>query len=368
MKNNKAARVIAFYLPQFHTIKENDQWWGPGFTEWHSVSKARPLFRRHDQPKIPADLGFYDLRVAETREAQAKLAEFAGIEGFCYWHYWFGGNKRLLERPFQEVLKNGSPNIPFCLGWANHNWYQKLWDPSGRGDKLLIEQEYLGVHDYDKHFIDVLLPAFKDERYIRVDNKPIFVIYSLDRKKEISEVISCWSELAVENGLNGIYFVAVQRTETNEEILNMGFSAMYRLQNYLKSYERQSVFMKVLLFIRLKLFNIPRLIPYDNLKIDLYSEDELKEEVIPIIIPNYDHTPRSGGRGFVLTGSTPFKFASQVRKALTFLKSKSQDKKLLFLVSWNEWGEGNYMEPDQKFGHQYLEALRSEIVTHDQRN
>ncbi|WP_050009699.1 glycoside hydrolase family 99-like domain-containing protein [Flavobacterium sp. B17] len=237
--NNKKARVIAFYLPQFHPVPENNEWWGPGFTEWHSVANAKPLYKGHHQPNIPADLGFYDLRVAETRKLQAEMAKEAGVEGFCYWHYWFGDGKRLLEKPINEVLASGEPDFPFCFGWANHNWYQKLWDPSGSGDKLLIEQKYLGREDYEEHFMTALLPAFKDKRYIQVDGKPLFVIYSIDNKEKIKEIIDVWRELALRNGLEGIYFVAVQRGETKEEVKSLGFDAMYRLQDYLKTYVNQ---------------------------------------------------------------------------------------------------------------------------------
>ncbi len=355
------ARVIAFYLPQFHPIAENNEWWGSGFTEWHSVTKAKPLYRGHVQPKIPADLGFYDLRVSETRRAQADLAREAGVEAFCYWHYWFGGEKRLLEKPFNDVLSSGEPDFPFCLGWANHNWYQKLWDPSGDGDKLLIEQQYLGKDDYVNHFYKALLPAFKDERYITVEGKPLFVIYSLDRKQAIKEIIEIWKQLAIENGFKGVFFVAVQRNETKKEIKELGFDAMYRLQDYLKTYVRQSYLKKVVLFAKMKLFNSPRLISYDSLSENLYTDEDYEEDTIPLIIPNYDHTPRSGSRGFVITGSTPAKFAKQVKRACSYLNRKREERKLLFLVSWNEWGEGNYMEPDSVYGKGYINALSSVI-------
>ena len=171
------ARFIAFYLPQFHPTKENDEWWGKGFTEWVSVAKARPLYRGHVEPHIPADLGFYDLRIPEIREQQAELAKEAGIEAFCYWHYWFGEGKRLLERPFNEVLTSGKPDFPFCLAWANHSWYKKLWDSQAREkDLLLIEQKYLGIEDYKSHFY-AMLPAFKDDRYFRVNGKLFFIVY-----------------------------------------------------------------------------------------------------------------------------------------------------------------------------------------------
>lgn len=353
------ARVIAFYLPQFHPIPENNKWWGEGFTEWHAVSKAKPLFKGHIQPKIPADLGYYDLRLSEVREAQAQLAREAGVEGFCYWHYWFGGEKRLLERPFNEVLESGSPDFPFCLGWANHDWFQKLWDPSGRGDKLLIKQEYLGVEDYENHFYTTLLPAFKDERYIQVEGKPLFVIYLVNDK--IGEIIRLWTKLAEENGLLGIYFVAVQRNESKEEIRKLGFDAMYRLQDYLKTYSEQSKIRKAYLYILAKFFKIPRLISYKSLSENLYTNQDYDEDTIPIIVPNYDHTPRSGKMGVVVTGSTPSLFAKQVEKATHYIKDKKDDRKLLFLVSWNEWGEGNYMEPDSIYGKKYINALKSVI-------
>lgn len=172
----KKARVLAYYLPQFHPIPENDAWWGKGFTEWTNVGRAKPLYKGHYQPRVPADLGYYDLRLPEVQEAQAELAKEAGIEGFCYWHYWFGNGRRLLEMPFDKVLKSGKPDFPFCLAWANHSWYAKSFDLEGK-DRLLIEQQYLGKEDYVKHFFSVL-PAFEDSRYVQVDGKPLFVIFS----------------------------------------------------------------------------------------------------------------------------------------------------------------------------------------------
>lgn len=190
----ESAKIIAFYLPQFHPIKENDEWWGKGFTEWHNVVKAKPLFRGHYQPKLPGDLGFYDLRLPETREAQAQLAKEAGVYGFCYWHYWFGNGRRLLERPFNEVVASGKPDFPFCLAWANHSWYAKTWDPNKK-DKLLIEQLYPGAEDNEKHFYE-LLAAFKDDRYIKVDDKPLFAIFKPLQVDNVSAFIEQWQDLA----------------------------------------------------------------------------------------------------------------------------------------------------------------------------
>jgi len=198
----RKARVIAYYLPQYHPIPENDAWWGRGFTEWTNVAKARPLFRGHYQPHIPADLGFYDLRVPEVREAQAEMARAYGIEGFCYWHYWFAG-KRLIERPFAEVLESGKPDFPFCLAWANQTW-TGIWH--GASDRVLIEQTYPGPDDHAAHF-RALLPAFRDDRYLKVDGKPMFAI--LQPADLTAQVLPQWRDLATAAGLKGFHFVGI---------------------------------------------------------------------------------------------------------------------------------------------------------------
>ena len=169
------ARIIANYLPQFHPVPENDKYWGPGFTEWTNVAKARPLFRGHYQPRIPADLGFYDLRLPEIREQQAQMAREAGVEGFCYWHYWFGNGRQVLQRIFNEVVESGKPDFPFCLAWANHDWDTGSW-LKGIKKEVIFQQLYLGKEDHILHF-KTLLPAFRDHRYIKVDGKLLFIIY-----------------------------------------------------------------------------------------------------------------------------------------------------------------------------------------------
>lgn len=204
------ARVIAYYLPQFHPIPENDKYWGKGFTEWTNVAKAKPLFKGHYQPRIPADLGFYDLRLPEVREQQAQMAREAGIEGFCYWHYWFGNGKRLLQRPFNEVLQSGKPDFPFCLAWANHSWKTSTWENGGK-DRMIVEQRYLGEEDYTMHFQEVL-PAFRDKRYITIEGKPLFAIFDPYNFRDVSNFIKTWQRLAKENGLKGIYFIAMSNS------------------------------------------------------------------------------------------------------------------------------------------------------------
>jgi len=198
-------KIIAFYLPQYHPIPENDAWWGKGFTEWTNVARAERLYKGHYQPKIPKDLGFYDLRVPETRYKQANLAKEAGVTGFCFWHYWFSG-KQLMERVFNEILADSNYTFPFCLCWANHSWYAKNWNikDSKRQHKLLIEQTYKGVEDYESHFYK-LLPAFKDKRYIKIDGKPLFGIYDA-LFNDAQLFIDLWNKLAQENGFSGFYF------------------------------------------------------------------------------------------------------------------------------------------------------------------
>lgn len=203
-------RIIALYLPQFHPIPENNQWWGPGFTEWTNVAKAKPLFRGHQQPRIPADLGFYDLRLPETRILQADLAREAGIEGFCYYHYWFGNGRQLLERPFNEVVVTGKPDYPFCICWANHTWSNKTWESKSTLQKnsVLIRQEYPGREDDIAHFMS-LLPAFRDKRYMQVDGKLLFAIYSVFDFPHVDQFISTWRYLAKKHGLPGFHFVGM---------------------------------------------------------------------------------------------------------------------------------------------------------------
>lgn len=358
--SEKKIRVIAFYLPQFHPIPENDLWWGKGFTEWSLVAKARPLFRGHSQPHIPGDLGFYDLRLPETRIAQAEMAEKFGIEGFCYWHYWFGNGKRLLERPFSEVLKSGEPDFPFSLAWANHSWEKKLWDSNG-SSKILVEQLYPGINDYHDHFY-TLLPAFKDPRYIKVNEKLFFVIYHpLDNPNEIKSFLSEWRTLAVDNGLKGFYFVGLALTGKNkEEILNLGFDAVYN-DSVMGVHSHLSYSRKILLFLKMRTLNEIRKFKYRDAIKYFTSEEDGSLTSIPTIIPRWDHSPRSGIRGVIFTDSTPELFKIHLKNVFRIIKSKPSETRIALLKSWNEWGEGNYIEPDLEYGICYLEVLLETI-------
>lgn len=357
---NKEARIIAFYLPQFHPIPENDLWWGKGFTEWTNVGKAKPLFKGHYQPRVPADLGYYDLRLAESRKAQAELAREYGVEGFCYWHYYFGNKKRLIERPFNEVLNSGEPDFPFCLGWANHSWEDKQFSKEG-GNKLLIEQVYNGEKDFTEHFLEVL-KAFNDKRYIRVNNKPLFFIYAPQLLPDANAFISLWQKLAKENGLEGIHFVANAQSDVEiEPLKKLGFDAVNVVRLFHVIKKENSLLERA--FIKFKRVYLKRGIIIDYAKAFKYfkSDADKRDDCYPSIFPNWDHSPRSGRNGHIFVNSTPKHFKSHVKEVLALVKDKSPERKIVFLRSWNEWAEGNYIEPDLKFGRGYLESLKAAL-------
>lgn len=354
------ARIIAFYLPQFHPIPENDLWWGKGFTEWANVGKAKKLYPGHYQPHIPGELGYYDLRVPETRQAQADLGREYGIEGFCWWHYWFGNGKELLERPFKEVLASGEPDFPFCLGWANESW-KGFWH-GVQGRQVLIEQTYPGEQDYIEHFNSVL-PAFKDKRYITVDGKPLFMIYRpLNNREQILLFMKVWKELASKNGLKGIYFVAQTYDQANEldSLREMGFDSVNIVRMY--DFEKKEPSAKHIGKLFHKIFRWPTVVPYKTAsKWFIDRQTDSMADINPTLIPNWDHSPRTGKKAFILDNSTPEYFRAHLKEALEAVKDKPKEHRLVFVKSWNEWAEGNYLEPDLKFGREYLEVLKEEL-------
>ena len=365
---NKKARVIAFYLPQYHPTPENDKFWGKGFTEWTNVAKAKPLFKGHYQPRIPAALGFYDIRLPQVREAQAEMAREAGVEGFMYWHYWFGNGKMLLEKPFEEVLASGKPDFPFCLGWANHDWSTKTWkDQNGMslGVQMIAEQTYPGIEDDVLHF-NYCLPAFKDKRYITVDGKPVFFIFAPNSHPYMSDFIQTWRRLAEEAGLKGIHFIGNCRGRNNlpEEIMKYGFDAV--VANHM--YQAEAAAMGAVWKRRLNTLLSWHLgglvlnkLDYAKVMAGMIQEEDKKENFYPTIIPGYDRTPRAGRAANIYDKATPEAFKKHVHEAIEAVKDKDEEHKVVILKSWNEWGEGNYMEPDLKYGHAFLNALADEV-------
>lgn len=375
-------RIIGLYLPQYHPIPENDKWWGKGFTEWTNVAKAKPQFRGHYQPRIPADLGFYDLRLPEVREQQAELAREAGLEGFCYYHYWFGNGKQLLERPFNEVLASGKPDFPFCLCWANHDWTNKTWQKgkNTHRDSMIMQMHY-SREDYIAHF-NYLLPAFKDPRYIRVDGKPLFAVWAPNHIPDVKEFIALWQQMAKENGLPGIHFVGYQVNSTGKSVSGKGMSlwatdeaALHYKSILDKGFDAvmsaglgraQSLChgkLKMLwYYITGKTFlNTTLRTDYAKAMKHYYVDEDSWENVYPTLLPQWDRTPRAGKKTDPLLNSTPDKFQTTVEEALSLCKDKQEEHQILFLKAWNEWGEGNYVEPDLKFGHGYIQAIRKAI-------
>lgn len=357
------ARVIAMYLPQFHPIPENDRVWGKGFTEWTNVAQARPMFKGHYQPRIPADLGFYDLRMPEIRKAQADLARESGVEGFMYWHYWFGEKRMLLQRPFEEVLHSGEPKFPFCLGWANHSWMTKTWKKGGAfsKDPMIMEQRYPGKEDWIEHF-NYCLPAFLDNRYIKVDEKPLFTIYDPLNIPNVKEFIECWQFLARKNGLKGIHFVGLKYGKTTkEEILNKGFDAINErnMSAAMKSLDHNKYW--TILKFKLRKYGFIHKYDYSKVMDKMVTEDLVSSTTYPTIVSGFDRTARSGKDATVLYNCSPSTFKKHVQQIIEKVLNKDYEHRIVYLMSWNEWGEGNYMEPDIKYGHGFLDALK-EII------
>ncbi len=350
-----SARLLALYLPQFHPIPENDAWWGRGFTEWTNTAKAKPLFRGHYQPHIPADLGFYDLRVPETRQAQADMARSYGIEAFCYYHYWFAG-RRILERVFDEVLKSREPDFPFCLCWANQSW-TGVWH--GAPDRILIEQTYPGYDDHRAHF-DAVLPAFLDPRYVRVGDQPLFCVFRPSDLPEPHRATDLWRNLARKAGLAGLHLVGMcddpdwnpkdwgfdaSTAQTLPDRNGPGVTTPFGWARH--KYHRWTRRPTIYAFEDV----LPILMPVQRDKIVNY----------PCLVHSWDNSPRSGREGLVLRGSTPEHFRKLLRRALELRAGEPREKRIVFLKSWNEWAEGNHLEPDLEFGTGYLDVIRDEV-------
>ncbi len=381
------ARLIAYYLPQYHPIPENDAVWGKGFTEWTNVAKAKPLFKGHYQPRIPADLGFYDLRLPEVRQQQADMARDAGVEGFCYWHYWFGNGKMLLQRPFEEVLQSGQPDFPFCLCWANHSWTTKTWTKlkDAPAEQMIAEQTYPGVDDYIAHF-NYCLPAFRDKRYITVDGRPLFGVFDPFLFPDMRRFIETWREQARLNGLPDIYFYAITHSawtlrydengalvrcmpnvkssaDAFRNILQFGFDALnsngQRRAEMLytnRSWDMaRKVLNKYLPFLPGQYFDYKRVVK------NMFAPEDAWENIFPTVYPQWDRSPRQGKADSIYVDSTPEAFQQHLETAVNLVAQKQPEHRILFLKSWNEWAEGNYVEPDLRFGHRYLDAIKNAI-------
>ena len=352
--SSSRTKLIAFYLPQFYPIPENDEWWGKGFTEWTSVTRAKPWFRGHYQPHLPADLGFYDLRLPEAREAQADLAKQYGVYGFCYYHYWFHG-RRLLERPFNQVLTSERPDFPFCLCWANQNW-TRGWD--GEERKILVRQTYSPQDDLTH--IRWLLKAFEDRRYIRVEGKPLFLLYRAEDLPSASQAAETWRAEAKKAGIGDLFLCAVQSNHHRARVdpTQIGFDAAVEFQ---PSLFRQRSFLKKLRDRVLRGASNNLILEYSELVERSLQVPNPPYRWIRSVTPSWDNTPRRKTNALMLEGACPEKYGRWLAAIIRRSSMLAGGEKVVFLNAWNEWAEGNHLEPCQRWGRGYLEATQSAL-------
>lgn len=368
-------KVICFYVPQFHVIPENEQWWGKGFTEWVNVRNAKPLYEGHEQPREPLNKNYYNLLDIDTLRWQADLANKYGVYGFCFYHYWFGG-KLLLEKPLELLLENKDIQINYCLCWANESW-TNAWT-AGKNCQTLIAQRYGGEEDWKAHFL-YLLPYFQDERYIRVNGKPLLVLYRVDLIDDLNQMIDYLKKTAVEYGLTGLE-IAYQhpsfdfqgKKDDQKLDYNIMFEPIY-------AYNQMALKQKFITLRKIKRkisnflekhtnFSLNNLNPYGLQVLDYDKTWELilsrkveDAKLIPGGFVDWDNTPRRGDKGKVYKGASPEKFKKYMSRLIK--KAKTEYKKdMIFLTAWNEWGEGSYMEPDERYQYGYLEALREALL------
>ena len=382
-------RYIAIYYPQFHPIPENDEWWGRGFTDWVNVVRAQPRFRGHYMPHLPADLGFYDLRLPETREAQAEMAARFGFHGFCYYHYWLDG-RRLLHRPFEEVLRSGEPDFPFALCWANHHW-NRAWD--GRPRELLIEQTY--SEEDDLRHIRWLAEAFADPRYIRVGGRPVLLVLQASALPDPSRTAETWKKEAVRLGVDEPYLCAVQQLPADHCPPRPGFDATVQFapdwhavtrhltaatawltngsvdgragraaRNAVRLVREVPGAKKAYATVQTARRRLRQQGPIE--RNNVYEYRHMAESMLadpppylryPCVTPGWDNTPRRAGiDAWLLYGSDPAAYESWLRAAVDQFEPPSPDENLFFVNAWNEWAECNHLEPCVRWGTAYLEA------------
>jgi lipopolysaccharide biosynthesis protein len=356
-------RLIAFYLPQFHPIPENDRWWGKGFTDWRNVVRARPRFRGHYQPHIPADLGFYDLRLCEVREAQAELAREYGIHGFCYYHYWFHGT-RVLNRPIDDVLASKRPDFPFCLCWANENWTRR-WD--GHDEDVLIKQEYSESDDRDH--IRWLARVFEDNRYIRIDGKPLFLVYRANSIPDPLRTTSVWREEACKLGIGELFLCRVESNfmEERDDPTVIGFDAAVEFQPDQFDLPTNSGGGRLqalgrALGLSERGYAENWVHDYEVLVEKMVRRDQPPYRRFPCVTPSWDNSPRWKQSALIFHNSTPALYERWLRAAVQQEFRSGKDDGMVFINAWNEWAEGNHLEPDLRHGHAYLEATRRAVM------
>lgn len=363
------ARAIAFYLPQFHPIPENDAWWGKGFTEWTNVVTGRPRFPSHYQPHLPADLGFYDLRLEETRIAQADLARQFGIEGFCYYHYWFKGT-RLLHRPLDDMLASGKPDFPFCLCWANESW-SRVW--SGRDHDVLMRQGYDSADDA-AHIV-WLCEVFRDSRYLRVDGRPLFLFYMPEKLPNAQRLLTQWRREAITRIGVDPYFCAVRTGFSMRDAASLralDFDGVVEFEPNRKHFPAAKNATGHA--VSLSQFVLPArwydalrnsswlgkrtlntIVDYTAYVDASLARPALDDTTYPVVFPSWDNAVRRTS-ATIIENHDVAQYRRWLDDAITRVASRQADQRLVFINAWNEWAEGCHLEPDQRHGKQFLEA------------
>jgi hypothetical protein len=365
-------KILAFYLPQYHRTKENDEWWGEGFTEWTSMKNARPLNENHYQPRIPLNKNYYDLTDPKTMAWQIDLAKKYGVYGFCVYHYWFEG-KQLLQKPMEIFLEHKELDFPICFCWANETW-TNAWATNAKEPKVLMLQTYGDQDAWEKH-LQYLLPFFKDPRYIKIDNKPLFVIYRPEQIEPLNDMLDYFVRRLKEEGFDGAVFASQQRNFHFEKCDDSRFDYKIEYQPSFGLYDRESRMRKlinktkenILLFAQNKLnCSIRRvrnliLEDYDGVWEAILNRKPDDEKMIPGAFVDWDNTPRYGKKGMIIQGATPEKFKTYLKRQIVHAKN-DYHKDMIFLFAWNEWAEGGYLEPDEKWKTGYLEAIKDALV------
>ena len=348
-------KPIAIHLPQFHPIPENDAWWGKGFTEWTNVTKTTPRFKEHYQPHLPADLGFYDLRLEEARLAQETLAKAYGIYGFCYYHYWFNGKKMLYE-PLDRKLENPKEDFPFMLCWANEDW-TRAWEASE--NKVLLKQDY--NFDDDLNHIKHLLTFFKDPRYIRVNDKPVFIVYRPELFPDVKRTIQIWREEVKKAGLPDLYLGYAQKSQT--DFLSEGFDFAFefqpnfgRLPNPIGNRTLKRIKAKIQSLVKGKPNTVSSVYDYQDY-VNVQKKEPFNAPIYPGATPMWDNSARKN-KAFILNNSTPTKYKNWLKHIKDNYPWKEVPENFVFINAWNEWAEGNHLEPCQKWGKDYLEVTK----------
>lgn len=351
-----AIRCVAFHLPQFHPIPENDAWWGKGFTEWTNVAAARPVVPGHHQPHLPADLGFYDLRLPETRAAQAELAREHGVDAFCYYHYWFTG-RQVLQRPVEEIVGSGQPDFPFCLCWANENW-TRAWD--GRSGETLLEQRYSDADDLAH--IRHLLPVLGDRRYLRVGGRPILLVYRTELMPDPRRTAELWRGEALRAGVGDPYLVRVESFQAGVDPATIGFDAAVEFAPDWRRLPASplSRLRRLVAYAGLQPrgYREHRFVDYQELVDRMRSKPKPDYRRIPCITPGFDNSPRRRKDALIIAGSTPAAYGQWLQHVLQEEAKRPgpATEKLVFVNAWNEWAEGAHLEPCQRWGRAYLQA------------